>query len=251
MSFVAAAVGAVGVIGAMSAADAQSSAAQAATANSNSMYQQTQGHLLPYQQAGATSIGALSGSLNANPTGGVGGTPGLLTQFGPAQLQSNLAPNYNFGLAQGQGALQNQNAAAGGAFGGNSQTGMEAFTANYAQNAYQQAFNNFQAQQTNAYNRLSGVAQIGETAAAGGTTGAPSFAQTQSGTIVGQGTATAGGIVGAANAAGGAGTGAYGYYTLGQMLNKGGTPNTGGGGFGASLANTNVANYGYPADAST
>ena len=80
-------------------------------------------------------------------------------QFGPQDLQSNLAPNYQFMLGQGLGAVNQQMNVAGG--GSNITQGATKFAEDYASNAYQQAFNNFQTQRTGIYNTLSGIANIG------------------------------------------------------------------------------------------
>ena len=108
----------------------------------------------PYQQLGQTGVNALSENL------------GYLTKpFTSADLNSYLAPNYDFMLKQGQGAtIQNANVGGGGS---NVNLANQVFTQNYAQNAYQNAFNNYQAQQTNIFNRLNSLAQTGLTGSTG------------------------------------------------------------------------------------
>jgi hypothetical protein len=210
----------IGALGSISAANTLSDAANKATNLQNQIYQQTLGNLAPYRTAGAGAIGQLGGYLNDSPTGGPGGGPGLLHQFGASDLQANLAPNYNFQLGQGMGQIQNQQAAAGGAMGGNSLAGLNSFAQNYAQNAYQNAFSNYQTNQGNIYNRLLNVGSLGENAASGGTTGAPTFAQGMAGTITGAGSAGAAGTVGATNAVTGGLSNLLGYYTLAGLTSK-------------------------------
>ena len=108
----------------------------------------------PYQQLGQTGVNALSENL------------GYLTKpFTNADLNANLAPNYDFMLKQGQGAtIANANVGGGGS---NVNLANQIFSQNYAQNAYQQAFNNYQAQQTNIFNRLNSLAQTGLTGSTG------------------------------------------------------------------------------------
>jgi hypothetical protein len=87
-------------------------------------------------------------------------------QFNNQDLQSGLAPNYEFQLKQGQGnaaAMANQG---GGMLSGNALQGLNTFTQNFAGNAYQKAFENFNSQRNNIFGNLTGVSQM----AAGPTT---------------------------------------------------------------------------------
>jgi hypothetical protein len=219
------------------AAGQQAGAAQNATNAQLGMFNQVMSNLQPYQQAGAGALGALNYGLgigggpgNARPTTGGGapdaqggaapGSYGWLTHpFGAADLNANLAPNYQFQLGQGLGQIQNQNAAAGGALSGNSLAGLNTFAQNYSQNAYQQAFQNYTANQQSIGARLGNLAQLGENASTGSASGAPQFSQGISQTIQGLGAANAAGTVGTANALSGGLNNAYGYYQLNQLLN--------------------------------
>jgi len=142
----AAAVATAGTVYAAStAADAQQNAAQT---QANAALQQ-QGNLLaagnqasqqftPYANYGTTALGSLAAN-NAY----------FNQQFSNQDLNTNLAPNYDFMLKQGlTGAAQQANAT-GGLVGGNAQQALETFGQNYAGNAYQNAFNNFQVQRGN------------------------------------------------------------------------------------------------------
>ncbi len=82
--------------------------------------------------------------------------------FTAADLKTNLAPNYQFMLEQGLGAVR-QGANVGGG-GSNIQRAATKFAEDYASNAYQNALQNYMAQQQQIFNRLSGVAGIGQTA---------------------------------------------------------------------------------------
>ena len=153
--------GGLGLIGSMnqsnvaqSAANTQANASLAGQQQLQQNYQNLSPQFNPYLQTGAQGLAQLQSQL-----------PSLTQSFGPAQLQSNLAPNYQFMLNQGLGA-QNQ---ALNASGGGSNIGIAGtkFAEDYASNAYQNAFNNYQAQQTNIYNKLSGIANIGQNAVSG------------------------------------------------------------------------------------
>jgi hypothetical protein len=82
--------------------------------------------------------------------------------FNNADLNSQLAPNYQWQLQQGLGATNQAFNVAGG--GSNMVNAADIFAQNYAGNAYQNAFNNYQTQNNNIYNRLAGIANLGTTA---------------------------------------------------------------------------------------
>ena len=66
-------------------------------------------------------------------------------------------------LAQGQGANRNAANVGGGLLSGNTLQGLNQFTQNYAGNAYQNAFNNYQTQRQNIYGNLASQAGLGQT----------------------------------------------------------------------------------------
>jgi hypothetical protein len=117
------------------------------------IYGQNTANLSPYQTAGGEGATQLSDLTNQGY---------FSKQFGPQDLYSNLSPNYEFMKQQGLGAVNQQMNVAGG--GSNIARGATKFAEDYASNAYQQAFNNFQTQRTGIYNTLAGIAGIGQTA---------------------------------------------------------------------------------------
>jgi hypothetical protein len=118
------------------------------------LYNQQVGYQQPYQTMG----NAAATSLAAN-------TPYLTRQFTNADLNANLAPNYAFQLEQGQMANQRAANMGGGSLGGNALQGLQRYTQDYAGNAYQNAFNNFNTQRQNIFGNLSNMAQLGTTSA--------------------------------------------------------------------------------------
>lgn len=165
------------------------------------IYNQQLQYQAPYQAAG---VGAVNQIADMNPY--------LTHQFNAADLQAGLAPNYDFMLQQGQQANQRAANVGGGALGGNALTGLNQFTQNYAGNAYQNAFNNYQTQRTGIYNTLANIAGIGQTANTGaglagqnysqGTVGLNTgLANAQAASTIGQSQATSGGISNLANTA--------------------------------------------------
>lgn len=190
---------------------AQLSAAQYAAQN------QQQPPQAPQQVPQGDQQQPSSGSSLADPGAAGGLGYGYLThQFNTSDLQGNLAPNYNFQLNQGLGQAANAASMGGGLLGGNALQGMNAFAQNYAQNAYQQAFQNYTTNQNNIAGRLGSLAQLGQASATGSASGAPLFSQGISQTIQGAGQAQASGSVGMANALSSGLNNAGGYYYLNQ-----------------------------------
>jgi len=188
-------------------ADAATAAAQLQNQQFNTINQQQ----APQRATGYNALNQLgqlgSGTYNqydanGNVIGAGQGSGYLTRQFGDQDLNSNLAPNYNFQLQQGQGATNALNNVAGG--GGNAAQGLEQFTQNFAGNAYQNAFTNFNNQRSNIYNTLAGIAGIGQ-AGQSATNAAGTNATNAIGQLgVGAASALGQGQVGAANAYSGA-----------------------------------------------
>ena len=200
--------GAAGLFNAASTREAMQAglgAQQAATAASqntlSNIYNQQLGYQAPYQAAGVGAVNQLAGM-----------NPYLTHQFNAADLQAGLAPNYDFMLQQGQQANQRAANVGGGALGGNALTGLNQYTQNYAGNAYQNAFNNYQTQRTGIYNTLAGIAGIGQQANTGAGTAGQAYstgtvglntglANATAASMLGQSQATSGGISNLANTA--------------------------------------------------
>lgn len=144
----------------------------------------------------------------------------LTHQFNAGDLNSNLAPNWQFALSQGQGATQNLANRGGGLLSGNTLKGISDYTINKSGDLYQQAFQNFTSNQTNIFNRLASIAGLGQTAnQAVGNQGV------QTGLNVGNaiqnaGAAGAAGIVGGANAISGGVGNAASWYGINNILNQ-------------------------------
>ena len=175
------------------AANTQAAAGAAAQDKLLSVGKQVAGTYAPYQGVGQTGINNLNQMIQS----------GYLTDpFGPQQLQGNLAPNYQFGLSQGQQANTQASNAAGG--GSNVNRSNQMFTQNYAQNAYQKAFDNYLTQKTNLYNQNIGLIGIGANAAQNAGNAQLGIGTNISNITQGIGTAQAAGQIGQANAYSGA-----------------------------------------------
>ena len=197
---VAVAVIGAGAVGAAStaysankAAKAQTDAANKAADISMSMYDTTRGDLSPYRDIGGQSATDMSRRL-ADLT-----APIVMDQ---ATLEKT--PGYQFTKEQGLKAVQNSAAARRLGTSGAGLKGAATFATGLADNTYQNQFANAVTNQTNAYNRLKGLIDVGENPSAQTGTFGQGAANTAASAAVGAGNAQAN----AANATGNAITGA-------------------------------------------
>lgn len=217
----------IGSQGAKGAASTQAAASANAQNQLQANYQSLAPNYTPYQQTGSQGLAGLNQQMPylTTPTS----TYQPMTN---ADLNANMAPNYAFQLQQGQNATNLANNATGGLIGGNALKGLQDYTQNYASGAYQnaltnymgqqnQGFNQNQTQQTNIFNRLSGIAGIGQNAVSGlsnlSTGNATNIAQLG----VGSANAVAAGQVGSANAISGGISQAGNNMYLASLLNPG------------------------------
>ena len=198
-----------GALASYSGAQLQADAAREASANQLAMFNTINKQFAPQRGAGYQSLNQIRSMLPGQsvtynelgqPVGTQEGTDYLTRQFTPQDLYAGLAPNYQFMLGQGQQAQQRAANVGGGLIGGNALRGLEQFTQDYAGNAYQGAFNNFQSQRTGIYNTLAGIAGLGQKAQES-TSQAGQNATTAAAQLgVGSAAAQAAGLTGASNA---------------------------------------------------
>lgn len=212
---------AVAAGGSILASNTAAGASKSAAALQQDQYKTTRSDLLPYNTAGQGVLDALTGVALAGPNGGgtdylaqaAGMQPGQMTE---AELEAT--PGYQFNLSQGLKSTQSAAAARGLGVSGAALKGAATFATGLADSTYQNQFNNAQtrfqnsvnlntAQQSNIsnqYNRLAGVAQLGENAAA--TTGAQGTqAAASAGTLLSSaGQTSASGTLGVTNSVTGA-----------------------------------------------
>lgn len=159
----AAVVGAATVAGSMysskqagKAAKTQANSADQASAIQQANFEQTREDLMPYKQAGDTSLNQLMGQMTPD---------GYFNQTYTGQdIYSD--PSYQFRLQQGQDAIQSGAAAQGGLLSGATLKALQNYGQESASQEYGNAYNRFNADQTNRYNRLSNLVGIGQNAAA-------------------------------------------------------------------------------------
>src|SRR6202035_582818 len=148
--------GAVSAYSANKAAAAQTNAANTAANTQLSIFNTTQGNLKSYVDEGNQATGLLNTKLQD-----------LTTPITMDQATLEATPGYQFNKTQGLKAVQNAAAARGLGASGAALKGAATFATGLADNTYQQQFQNAVTNQTNAYNRLKGLIDTGETAAAG------------------------------------------------------------------------------------
>lgn len=166
------------------AANAQVQAAQTAANTQLGIYNQTRSDLMPYNMTGQSALSQLAKMFGLSPGGN--GTPNA----GAATSALTQFPGYQFGLNQGQTALDRSAASRGMLLSGGQLKDSQQFGTNYAM---QQAWNPYISQ-------LTGMSSLGENAAAisgnqGVTTG-----QGVANSQLAAGQAQASGIVGSSNA---------------------------------------------------
>lgn len=221
----------VGAAASMSAASTQANAATDATNSANAtqlqMYNQTRDDQAPYRQAG---YGALN-QITQDQANGTGFAK-------PFNFQQD--PGFQFQLDQGNQAIERSAAARGGLLSGAAGKEIAGYTTNLANTSYGDAFNRNLASTTQQYNRLAGIAGVGQTSVAqtgaAGTSTANSVANNTIQGMTGAANARASGYVGVGNALNGAVGSLSNYYMLKNagMFGSSGAPTSNamtGGGF--------------------
>jgi len=208
----------IGAVGSIAAGSEQASASQNATNAQEAMFQQQEQNLAPYQQGGVGALNQLNYLEGNGPSTGItssaGGYGSLNAPF-TAQTMQQYSPAYQFQLQQGQQGVLNTDSSGQGALSGAALKDLTSYNQNYANTAFNNAFNQYQTQQSNTYSRLAGIANLGEAASANSATGGSNYAQGIGQSLTNTGTALGGGIAGAANSIGGA-------ATLGALYQGGG-----------------------------
>jgi len=147
------------------------------------------------------------------------------------------APGYEFRKAEGAKGVENSAAARGGLLSGAALKAMERYGQDFASNEYgnwfnqsntdrnfisgqgDAAYNRYNNNNTQRYNRLAGISGTGQQATNFVNTAGANYANQASQNAIGAGNAQAAGIVGQANALSGGLSGAYNSYQNNQLMN--------------------------------
>lgn len=192
------------------AASAQEDAANQATNTQMGMFNKVQKNLQPYMDLGQLGNTNLTSRLTE-----------LTSPITMDQATLERTPGYQFNLNQGLKAVQNSAAARGLGTSGAALKGAAGYATGLADSTYQNQFNNMVTNQTNAYNRLLSLSQLGENAAAGvGNAGVTTGANIAN-NITGAANAQAANYMNTANAIGNAGNNLTGGLLTNKLLNGG------------------------------
>jgi hypothetical protein len=153
------------------AADQQAQSTNKSIAEQRRQFDLTRSDYAPYRETGVNALRQLAGDINAPVTS--------------AEVMSD--PGYQFGLDQGQQALNRRIAASGGRVSGMALKAATRFGTDYGAAGYGAAY----ARRQDRLNRLAALAGVGQTATAGGAIAGQSSANTISGLTASQGDANA------------------------------------------------------------
>lgn len=172
------------------ASKAQQNAANTASQTELEQFYQNREDMQPWRDAGTTALGQMT---TGTKEGGEFNRDFSLADF-------NKDPGYEFRMEQGQRALDASAAARGGALSGAAIKGAARYGQDFGSNEYQNAYNRFNNDRTQRFNRLASLAGVGQTAtrdvAQMGAQAASNVANNQ----IGAGNAQASSYIGKANA---------------------------------------------------
>lgn len=141
-------------------------------------------------------------ALEMARAGGDSNFGSLMRDFSAADFEAD--PGYAFRQSEGMKGIENSAAARGGLLSGGALKGIQRFGQDLASQEYGNAYQRFNANQTNKYNRLAGIVNTGQGATNQVSNAAGQFGQQAGSNMIGAGNAQAAGIVGGANAINGA-----------------------------------------------
>lgn len=229
----------IGSAASNSASNKQQDAAGAATDIARGQYRDTVERNQPYQQAGIDALGMLQSKL-----------PYLNSNYDPNTLTSE--PGYQFGLQQGQQALERSMAARGRGVSGAALKAAGQYGNDYATTKLNSAFTRDQSAKQQQFGQLQALTQIGQSSANNTSAAGQGFAGAAGANAIGAGDSAAANAISQGNIWGGLvnqGVSAYG-RSQNQGVAPGTWQSTGGGtaGFGSGVAFGNQDMGQYLAD---
>ena len=217
MTWVATAIAGGAVVGAIGSNMAASKEANAQTNAANQQYQMwntINQQEQPFIQGGQSALGQINAGLQS------GGQ--FNSNFTAQDYLNNQDPGYQFQLQTGGQAIRNADTPSQGALSGSALKDLINFNQGTAATGYQNAFNRWQSNTNNIFQRLQGIATLGQNAATQTGSQGVQLAGNAGAATAAAGASGAAGIVGATNAAGGAAV------PLAWYMNQGTQPNSGG-----------------------
>lgn len=230
----------IGADAAGDAADTQAAASDRATQLQKQMFDKQVELQAPFREAGLTANNRLMQLLGLSAGGDGNGS--LMQRFGADQFQAD--PGYQFRMDEGMRGVEGSAAARGGLLSGAAMKAIQKYGQGLASQEYGNAYQRFNADQTNQYNRLAGIVNTGQGATNQLTNAAGAFGQQAGANTIGAGNAQAAGIVGGANALAGGINQGLNWYNQNELLKQiqnptrgsWGTTGWGSGGFGSGYA---------------
>lgn len=201
----------IGAVASNSASKTQASAENKATQVASDQYQQTRTDNLPALASRNTALGQLT-------AGTADGGQYTKTFSGLGDLSDD--PGYQFRMDQGMRGVDSGAAARGGVLSGATLKAEQQYGQDYASGEYQNAFNRFQTNQTNSFNRLASVAGLGQTGANTIANAGDAAVNQETAGITGAANANASGTVGTANAVSNGSASLANWYQQQQLLAK-------------------------------
>ncbi|MGX7895467.1 hypothetical protein [Tsuneonella sp. HG222] len=181
----------IGSSGADKAANAQVASSQAGIAEISRQYDTTRGDLAPWRTGGAAAFGTLTARLSD-----------LASAPDPSKFRTD--PGYQFAFNEGQRAIESGGAARGTLMSGGTLKDLARFGTGLADQTYGNWYGRELAAKDSAYNKLAGVAGMGQNAAAQTGNFGQQSANSIADLLTQQGNARASGYAGQSQAWGGA-----------------------------------------------
>lgn len=135
-------------------------ASDKAVALQSKIYEEQKQQAQPWLQAGQGALTSLQGRLGLTP----GGTGDLMQTYSGQNLTDD--PGYQFRLAQGQKAIERQQAAAGKYLTPEAQMALQRYGQDFGSQEYGNAYNRFNQDQNMLFNRLAAMSGVGQQQAA-------------------------------------------------------------------------------------
>lgn len=214
--------GMMGADAAGNAADTQARAAAQSDATQRYMYDTTRADNAPFLQAGQSGVNRLSRLLGLNGDTGSADYGSLTRKFGANDLANDTVYNtgLQFGLDEGTKALNNQAAANGSYLSGATAKALTRYGNDYGTTKANDAYNRFNTDNTNIYNRLAGITGTGQQASSQVGSAGANYGNNISNTATSLGNARAASGIAQSNAIGGGISGAINVYNQNQLMSR-------------------------------
>lgn len=207
------------------AADAQTQASQQSIAEQQREYDLARSDQAPFIATGTAANARLSDLLGTSANTNANGYGSLLKSFSASDLAND--PVYNsglqFGLNQGTGSINQRALQSGGYDSGATLKALTQYANDYGSTKANDAYNRYNTDQSNVYNRLAGISGTGQQAVNQVQAAGTNEANQVSNSLSDAGNARSAGIIGGANAWSGAASGinnSYQNYNTNQTLQQ-------------------------------